>query len=106
MVCYLLCSIIEQSNLVTSVQIADLQGFMQPEGSDVTSLNDVSVIGQAWSLITGVWGYIKPLIEAVFLYFPDLWNGTWLWFYFIFILPIGIGFVVSVVFILRGVGSS
>jgi hypothetical protein len=104
MVCLVVCSIIEQTNLVTSASVASLQGMMQPEGSDVSNLlQNVPVLSGAVSLITMVWSYLKPVIEAIFLYFPDLWNGPWLWFYFIFILPISIGFVVSVVFILRGV---
>jgi hypothetical protein len=101
------CGIIEESNIVTDVEIGTMQAWMQPEGSDLTTMvSGIPFVGGAVSIITAVWSYIKPLVQAIFLYFPDLWNGTWLWFYYIFILPISIGFVVSIVFILRGVANS
>jgi hypothetical protein len=105
-VCYILCSVIEESNLFTSAQTSTVQGFMQPTGTDITTIDNMSSIGQAISLITNVWSYIKPFIQAVFLYFPDLWNGAWLWFYYIVIMPISVAMIVSIVFIFRGVHSA
>ncbi len=105
-VCYLLCSVIEGTNLFGSAQTGTIQGMMQPAGTDVSSFEDTSAIGQAYSLITNVWSYIKPVIQAIFLFFPDLWNGVWLWFYYIVIMPISVGLIVSLVFIFRGVHSA
>jgi hypothetical protein len=71
--------------------------------TNVTALYSVPVIGQAVSLITKVGEYISTLILMIFLWFPDIWAGNWLWLYFFLCLPVTVGFVVSFVFILRGV---
>ena len=104
--CYILCSVIENTNLFTSAESNTVMGMMQPEGTDITSLENTSAIGQAYSLITNVWNYIKPVISAIFLWFPDLWSGTWIWVYLCLIMPISVGLIISLVFIFRGVHSA
>jgi len=102
----LICSsVAAQSSMITSTEVGQVQGLMQPTGTDSTSLTSGSVIGQAVSLITNVWSYLLGFLQIVFLWFPNLWTGTWLWFYFIVCVPISVGFVMSIVFVLRGVHS-
>lgn len=104
-VCYILCSVIENTNLFTSEQTGMIQSMLQPEGTEITSIENASSIGQAYSLITNVWSYLISVIKVIFLWFPDLWSGNWIWFYYCFIAPLSIGLIVSIVFILRGVQS-
>lgn len=99
-------SIIQQSAGITSTQGGWLFALTHPSGTDVTVLSSIPIIGQAASLITMVWSYILNLIELIFLWFPSIWNGTWLWVYYFVCLPVAIGFVVSIVFILRGVHNA
>ena len=99
-------SIAEQQNTFGSSQVSQGQSLMQPVGTDITGLNSIPVIGQAISLITNVWSYLVTFIQMVFLWFPDLWAGSWLWFYFILPFPVSVGLVISIVFILRGVHNA
>ena len=61
---------------------------------------------QGVSQIVKVWDYIKVVIQMVFLWNGTLWTGYWLYFYYFVCVPICLGFVASVLFILRGVHSS
>lgn len=88
--------IMELSNLLSTAEAARLQALGQPTGTD---FNLVSFIIQ-------VWAYMKPFIQAIFLYNPTIWSGYWIWFYYIVCIPIMVGLVFSIVSIMRGVGSS
>lgn len=107
--CLLCGTIAEKSNQMTSARVAELQGLMQPTGTDQSALNSDSggsFITAGASLITNVWSYLKTFIQITFLWFPSLWSGSWLWFYFCFPLELAIGMIISVVVMLRGVHSN
>jgi hypothetical protein len=88
----------EYANLLNTQTVANLQALAQPHGSNW--------LLQAVAQITEVWTYIKIFIQMVFLWNGTLWSGSWLWFYYFVCIPICIGVVMSIVFILRGVHSS
>ena len=88
----------EYANLMNATQVAHLQSLAQPEGTNW--------VLQAVSQITKVWNSMMVFIQMVFLWNGTLWTGAWLWFYYFVCLPICIGVVMSIVFILRGVHSS
>jgi hypothetical protein len=102
----LIASVVEATNKVTTTEITQVQNLMQPTGTDVTVLNSLPVIGGFASLITNVWSYLIGFLQMVFFWSPTLWTGNWLWIYLIFVMGIGVGIVMSVVFILRGVHSA
>jgi hypothetical protein len=80
-----------------------LQRLMQPTGTDVTVISSLPVIGGAASLISYVWNFFKIFIQMIFLYFPSIWNGQWIWVWYFLCVPVTVGFVASIVIILRGV---
>jgi hypothetical protein len=88
----------EYANQVNATVAANLQSLGQPTGTNWL-LQQVAQISE-------VWNYIKVFIQMVFLWNGTLWAGSWLWFYYAVCLPICIGVVMSIVFILRGVHSS
>lgn len=103
---YILSSIAAQSNMVTATQISAIQGFMQPVGTDMSSASTSTTgISAAFVLITNVWSYLRPIIEAIFLWNASLWTGNWIWFYYCVCMPISVGMIVSIVFVLRGVAN-
>jgi hypothetical protein len=95
---YYFAGVAEYANLMNAQTVANLQALGQPHGSNW--------LLQAVAQITEVWTYIKIFIQMVFLWNGTLWSGSWLWFYYAVCLPICIGVVMSIVFILRGVHSS
>ena len=44
--------------------------------------------------------------QILILYYPVIFQGTYVWFYWCVCLPIAIGFIISLITILRGVGSN
>jgi hypothetical protein len=99
-------SIIEQNAGITTTQMAWLNSVMSPNVTNMTAIQSIPIIGQAYTLVTMVGQYIVSFILMIFLWFPSIWAGTWIWFYYVFCLPVSIGFVVSLVFILRGVHNA
>jgi hypothetical protein len=95
---YYFAGVAEYANLMNAQTVANLQALGQPHGSNW--------LLQAVAQITEVWTYIKIFIQMLFLWNGTLWTGYWLYFYFAVCLPICIGVVMSIVFILRGVHSS
>jgi hypothetical protein len=88
----------EYASLMDSKYIAGLQALGQPHGSNW--------LLQAVAQIDEIWTYIKSFIQMVFLWNGTLWSGSWYYFYLFVCLPVCIGVVMSIVFILRGVHSS
>ena len=88
----------EYANQMNATTVASLQSLGQPEGTNW--------VLQGVSQIVRVWDYIKVFIQMLFLWNGTLWTGYWLYFYFAVCLPICIGVVMSILFILRGVHSS
>ena len=95
-------TIVQQSTGIGS----DTYGWVKSLGEpDITNMTSPGV-GQLISLITYVGQYIVTFISMIFLWFPSIWTGNWIWFYWFFCVPVTIGFIVSIVFVLRGVGST
>lgn len=88
----------EYANQMNAATVAHIQSLGQPEGTNW--------VLQGVSQINKVWDYMMVFIQMVFLWNGTLWTGVWLYFYFVVCLPICIGVVMSIVFILRGVHSS
>lgn len=99
----LLTSVVNQASQFTVTEVARLQGFMQPTGTDVASSS--TSIPAALNMITNVWTYIVVYIEMIFLWSPTLWSGTWIWMYYFICLPVCIGNIISIVYIMRGVAN-
>jgi hypothetical protein len=71
---------------------------MQPNGTDFSN-----PISAAVSIITDVWQYFKLFIKLAFLWYPTLWQGDAYYIWMAVFLAVGIGFVASLITILRGV---
>jgi len=99
---HLLGSVAEGSLSITSSQVSQAQGLMQPIMTDVSPLNSIPVIGLAVSLITNIGSYFISFMMMVFLWYPTLWSGTWMWFYWLFVMPVSIGMIMAIVTMLRG----
>ena len=88
--------IMELSNLIDTQVKEDMMALGQPTGTDFNLI----------SLVVQVWAYLKVIIPMMFLWNPTIWSGYWIWFYWIVCFPIVIGMVVSIVMVMRGVGTS
>jgi hypothetical protein len=88
----------QYANLMDAKYIAGLQSLGQPTGTNW--------LLQGISQISEIWTYFTTFIKMVFLWNGTLWTGYWYYFYLFVCLPICIGIVMSIVFILRGVHSS
>lgn len=93
----LLSNVAESTALMGTGEATTLQTLMTPFASDHTGIVDIGV-----SFITNVWNYFKLFIQVALLYYPTLWAGSAIFIYFILFMPVGIGFVVSIITILRG----
>ncbi len=97
----ILANTAEQQALMGTGQTSTLMAFMRPEGMNLD--NPVTAIV---SIITNVWTYFKLIINVLFFNYPVLWQGSGIYIYFALFLPVSIGFVVSVIALLRGASSS
>ena len=88
----------EYSSLINSQVSQNLYTLGTPTGTNF--------LGTLTSQISAVWDYMVVFIKMIFLWNGTLWVGSWLWFYYFVCLPICIGVVMSIVFILRGVHNS
>jgi hypothetical protein len=90
--------IAEYNSLLNSQVVANVQSLAQPSGTNffVAGVMQVALL----------WDYIRNFIQMIFLWNGTLWVGSWLYFYYFVCLPICIGVVMSIVFVLRGVHNS
>lgn len=95
-------TIVQQSSGIGSEQFAYAGTLLKPDITNMTAPG----VGQLISLVTQVGQYLVTFILMLGLWFPSIWVGNWLWFYWFFCFPVTMGFIVSIVFMLRGVGSS
>jgi len=79
----------------------------------VFKYNLSQVQGSGTSLVSSLWvpaqvgvAVLMSFGSIILLYYPALFHGTYIWFWFIFCLPIAVGFVISIVTLVRGVASS
>lgn len=99
--CIMFNSIVELNTGMDNTQMNWLNNIIHPTGVE-SAINDWGVIGEIAGFVTMVWSYFVTLISMIMLYFPSMWNGVWLWVYFVVFLPVSIGFIVSIVIILKG----
>jgi hypothetical protein len=88
----------EYNNLFTPALASSVKSLGTPTGTNWI----VAGIMQ----ISAVWEWVKTLIQMLFLWNGTLWTGGWLYFYYFVCLPLTIGIIGTLVFILRGVHSS
>lgn len=94
---YICASIIQANNAFGSTQTSLIKALFTPAISDSSN-----------ALITvfaNIGTYIKGFFQLLFLYFPSVWVGQWVWIWFIFAVPIAIGIIMTIVFIMRGVSN-
>ena len=79
----------------------------------VYKYNLSQVQGSGVSLISSMWvpaqvgvAILMALMQIILLYYPALFGGYYVWFWFVVCLPIAVGFVVSIVIMIRGVTST
>ena len=89
--------IAEQNVSMKGSDVNVIQQLITPSGTDFSNPVVATV-----SLITDVWQYFRLLIQVIFLWFPDLWVGSWLWFYYIVCVPITVMMIATFITILRG----
>lgn len=90
--------IMEQTNNINSSVASNFMALNTPSGTNF--------MGVLATDIVNVWNYLLHFFPMLFLWNPSIWTGYWLYFYYIFCIPICIGMVMSIVFILRGVHNS
>ncbi len=73
-------------------------------------VNILQMTGSSFSAVgaaaAGVVSVILAFLSAVLLYYPAIFQGTFIWFWWCVCLPVAIGFVISFITIMKGVGSS
>jgi len=79
----------------------------------VFKYNLSQVQGSTSSIISGLWvpaqvgiSVLMSFMGIILLYYPALFHGYYIWFWFIVCLPISVGFVISIVTLIRGVAST
>jgi hypothetical protein len=101
MLMFVAASIIKSSTTeVGSEQMGLLQSFFQVGVTDVTGSTPNIV-----TIFTGIRDGMLGFIKLLFLYDPSVWAGGWIWVWVFVCLPLGIGMMLSLIFIIRGVGS-
>jgi hypothetical protein len=65
-----------------------------------------NVFTAAWAVIVGVASYIALFFQIIFLWCPTVFSSYGMWFWWYICLPVDIGMVLSIIFIVRGVHSS
>lgn len=73
---------------------------------NITSLYAIPVIGQVASFFVMVGEYLALIISMLFLWFPNIWAGNWIWVYYFLCVPVTIGFIFSIIVIVRGGSNS
>lgn len=100
---------------LTMVAQADTTGDSSIWGvlDSVFKYNLSQVQGSGTSLISSLWvpaqvgiAVLMALGNIILLYYPALFSGSYIWFWFIVCLPIAVGFVFTIVTLVRGVPST
>ena len=65
-----------------------------------------SSVSAIWSPALTVISVFASFLGAIVLYYPAIFNGTFLWFWWAVCLPVAVGFIISLVSIIRGVHTS
>lgn len=90
-------SLLGQTDTKTGLtQQETLEELRKPEITDVNIVTIFSKIGH----------YVIYFGKTLTLWHPALWQGSAMYIYFLLIMPIGISFWVTILLVLRGVGSS
>lgn len=92
-----LSMVAENNSAIGASDINLFNGILNPQGTDFSN-----PLVATYSLMTDVWQYVKLFIQIVFLWFPDLWTGSWIWFYYFVAFPISAMMIFSFISLLRG----
>lgn len=82
------------SNIWSNLQGMWYMNLTQLVGSSISSI---------WSPALTVISVFAAFLSAIVLYYPAIFHDLYIWFWWCFCLPIGIGFIISIVTIIRGV---
>jgi sterol desaturase/sphingolipid hydroxylase (fatty acid hydroxylase superfamily) len=111
----LLSNVAEQSTLMGQVDpttitaenpTGDTQMDTLTQLKSPTFLSSNDWIKNPLGTIKDVIGYILLLFRIILLFYPVIWQGAAIWIYLVFFLPVGIGFIWSIILVIRGTGSS
>lgn len=62
-------------------------------------------LGVVFSVMSVAWDYLKNLFDILWFNYA-FFQGQWLIIKYIFFLPISVAIIISLIFVLRGVGSN
>lgn len=65
-----------------------------------------SSVSMIWSPALSVLSVFVAFASAIILYYPAIFQGTFIWFWWCICLPVAVGFIISIVTIIRGTGST
>lgn len=65
-----------------------------------------STVSAIWAPALTVISVFMSFMSIITMYYPAIFHDVWLWFWFIICLPISVGFIISIVSIIRGVHTS
>jgi len=88
-----------EMNTLGEAEVGVFQALMQPEIPEFTN-----PIGAVFAFVNVAWDYLQNLWSVLWFDYA-FFQGQWLYVKYIIFLPISISLVISLVFILRGVGS-
>lgn len=89
-----------EMNYLGTEGLSRLQMLMQPDVPAYTN-----PIGAVSAYFTVGWGYIQNLWGMFWFDYP-MFTGVWGIVRYVIFLPVSIGVIVSLIFIIRGVGSN
>jgi hypothetical protein len=71
-----------------------------------TIVTETNVVTQAVAFFSNLGDYISVLIPMLGLWSPTVFSGIMLWVWWFVCFPIDVGIVVTILWILRGVGGT
>jgi hypothetical protein len=84
------------SNIWSSLNSMWYMNLTQLVGSSVSSI---------WAPAITVVAVFASFLSAIVMYYPAIFTGYFIWFWWCICLPIAIGFIISIVTIIRGVNA-
>ena len=88
-----------EMNTMGSDDISILQSLMQPQIPEFTN-----PLGAVFAVVNVAWDYLQVLWDVLWFDYA-FFQGQWLYVKYLVFWPISVALVISLVFVLRGVGS-
>jgi hypothetical protein len=73
---------------------------------NIEQLQGSNLVSSFWVPAQVAVAVLMSMVDIVLLYYPALFSGSYLWIWFCICLPVAVGFVVSIVTLIRGVAST